>query len=50
MIKKRLLNMVPESKRYIAFNVLFQWDLVDCQYCYDGSNHRTFGITVFGNQ
>lgn len=25
MIKKRLLNMVPESKRYIAFNVLFQW-------------------------
>ena len=25
MIKKRLLNMVPESKRYIALNVLFQW-------------------------
>ncbi len=25
MIKKRLLNMVPESKRYIMLNVLFQW-------------------------
>ena len=25
MIKKRLLNMVPESKRYILLNVLFQW-------------------------
>ncbi len=25
MIKKRLLNMVPESKRYIILNVLFQW-------------------------
>lgn len=25
MIKKRLLALVPESKRYIAANVLFQW-------------------------
>ncbi len=25
MIKKRLLNMVPESKRYVILNVLFQW-------------------------
>lgn len=25
MIKKRLLTLVPESKRYIAANVLFQW-------------------------
>ena len=25
MIKKRLLNMVPESMRYILLNVLFQW-------------------------
>ena len=25
MIKKRLLEIVPESKKYIAMNVLFQW-------------------------
>ena len=25
MIKKRLLEIVPESKKYIASNVLFQW-------------------------
>ncbi len=25
MIKKRLLGLVPESKRYIAANVIFQW-------------------------
>ena len=25
MIKKRLLNLVPDSKKYIALNVLFQW-------------------------
>ena len=25
MIKKRLLALVPESKRYIAANVIFQW-------------------------
>lgn len=25
MIKKRLLGIVPESKKYIAMNVLFQW-------------------------
>ena len=25
MIKKRLLEIVPESKQYIAMNVLFQW-------------------------
>ena len=25
MIKKRLLGIVPESKKYIALNVLFQW-------------------------
>ena len=25
MLKKRLLEIVPESKKYIAMNVLFQW-------------------------
>lgn len=25
MIKKRLLELVPESKKYIAENVVFQW-------------------------
>ena len=25
MIKKRLLEIVPESKKYIAENVVFQW-------------------------
>lgn len=25
MIKKRLLGLVPESKKYIALNVIFQW-------------------------
>ncbi|MCI5822761.1 MAG: hypothetical protein SO172_06205 [Pararoseburia sp.] len=30
MIKKRLIGLVPESKKYIVANVLFQWISLCC--------------------
>ena len=33
MIDKRLIRMVPESKKYVAGNVLMQWISLAATWC-----------------